>query len=301
MNDFLPSGFSNDYGFIMIDKFKNIIESLLFVSDAPLTPEKIRRALPNAETSEIKSVMKTLSEEYDTRGGGFFLLEVAGGYQLRSRPEYSEYIKKMLQPSPLRISPSAMETLAVIAYRQPLIRSDLEHIRGVDCGGVIKTLLDRKLIRIMGRKEIPGRPIIYGTTRHFLEVFNLKSLRDLPLPDEIGESSEASALVKSADEEKISVFDDEGEEFPHEVESADDALAINPFFENDNGEDKEIIGLPERADPEETRDLTDRGEFMPLESEQEKEAPLGGLIGSGSNLRADEGDDEEGEGIAGNA
>jgi chromosome segregation and condensation protein ScpB len=120
-------------------------------------------------------------------GGGFFLGEVAGGWQLRSRPEFNEYIKRMLQPSPQRLTKASLETLAIVAYNQPIIRADIEHIRGVDCGGVLRQLMERKLIRVLGRKEIPGRPMIYATTKLFLELFNLKSLKDLPSPKEMEE------------------------------------------------------------------------------------------------------------------
>jgi segregation and condensation protein B len=166
---------------------KNIIESLLFVAEEPLTIEKIRTVLETVETKDIRTALDGLADQYAARGGGFFLCEVAGGWQLRSRPEYNEWIKRMLQPSPRRLTKAALETLAIVAYNQPIIRADIEHIRGVDCGGVLRQLMERKLIRVLGRKEIPGRPIIYATTKLFLELFNLKSLKDLPSPKEMEE------------------------------------------------------------------------------------------------------------------
>ncbi len=169
----------------MMKDLKNIIESLLFIADGPLTVERIKNVLHLSDATEIRNMLKALSEEYEARGGGFFLREVAGGYQLRTRPEYTEFIKRLIQPNPQRLSKAALETLAIIAYKQPVIRSDIEQIRGVDCGGIIRMLLDRKLVRVLGRKEIPGRPLIYATTRHFLEVFDLKDLKDLPTPKEI--------------------------------------------------------------------------------------------------------------------
>jgi segregation and condensation protein B len=134
-----------------------------------------------------------LSSEYEHRKGGFFLREVAGGFQIRTRPEYREWIKRLVQPKPLRLSKPALETLAIIAYKQPIIRSDIEHIRGVNCGGILRMLLERKLVRILGRKAIPGRPHIYATTKQFLEVFDLKNLEDLPTPKEISELSDAAS------------------------------------------------------------------------------------------------------------
>jgi segregation and condensation protein B len=168
-----------------MEDLKNIIESLLLVAEEPLTIDRIRSILSLAARKEIRDTLSELSEEYETRKGGFFLSEVAGGYQIRTRPEYREWIKRLIQPKALRLSKAALETLAVIAYNQPIIRSDIEHIRGVNCGGILRMLLERKLIRVLGRKEIPGRPLIYATTKQFLEVFDLKDLKDLPTPAEI--------------------------------------------------------------------------------------------------------------------
>lgn len=170
-----------------MENIKCIIESLLFVSKEPLTIERIHRVLPLAETSVIKGVLNALAAEYDERPGGFYLCEVAGGYQLRTRPEYKDWIKRLLQTGSPRFSKPALETLAIIAWNQPIIRSEIERIRGVDSGGVIRLLLDKKLIKILGRKEIPGRPLIYATTKQFLEMFGLKDLKDLPSPKEIEE------------------------------------------------------------------------------------------------------------------
>ncbi len=176
-----------------MEDFKNIIESLLFVTDIPLSIDRIKNILPQAERKEIRNALEALAEEYEARKGGFFLREVAGGYQIRTRPEYKEWIKRLIQPKAFRLSKAALETLAIVAYKQPIIRSDIEYIRGVDCGGILRTLLERKLIRVLGRKEIPGRPLIYATTKQFLEVFDLKDLKDLPTPEEIEKLSDASA------------------------------------------------------------------------------------------------------------
>lgn len=171
---------------------KDIVEALLFVSKEPLTVDRIRNVIDEIEAGEIREALRQLGEEYDRRVGGFFLREVAGGYQLRTRPDFAPYIRRLVQPGAIRLSKAALETLAIIAYKQPVIRSDIEHIRGVDSGGVIRMLLERKLIRVLGRKEIPGRPLIYATTRQFLEAFDLKDLKDLPSPKEIAELAEAS-------------------------------------------------------------------------------------------------------------
>jgi segregation and condensation protein B len=168
-----------------MDDLKNIIESLLFVAETPIPLDRFKEVLEAEDTKEIRGALEQLSEEYDQRKGGIFLSEVAGGYQIRTRPEYHEYVKRLLKPSAHRLSNAALETLAIIAYKQPIIRADVEHLRGVDCGGVLRVLMEKKLIRVLGRKEIPGRPLIYATTKHFLEVFELKNLKDLPSPKEI--------------------------------------------------------------------------------------------------------------------
>ena len=188
-----------------MDDIKNIIESLLFVAEEPLTIDRFKKIISGAETKEVREALEELKADYETRQGGFFLNQVAGGYQIRTRPEYMEWIKRLLQPKPMRLSKAALETLAIIAYKQPVIRSDVEHIRGVDCGGVLRVLLERKFIRVLGRKEIAGRPLIYATTKRFLEVFDLKNLKDLPTPKEIEEFGSALSedMNVTADEDKI--------------------------------------------------------------------------------------------------
>jgi segregation and condensation protein B len=179
----------------MQEDIGNIIESLLFVSQEPLTVNKLKHVFETVDAKEIRAALHGLADQYEARGGGFKLVEVAGGWQLRSRAEYNQWIKRMLQPSPQRLSKAALETLAIVAYNQPIIRADIEHIRGVDSGGVLRQLLERKLIRVLGRKEIPGRPLIYATTKLFLELFELKDLKDLPSPKEIEEISNVTEPV----------------------------------------------------------------------------------------------------------
>jgi len=176
-----------------MEDIKNIIESLLFVAEDPLTIDSIKKVLDCSDSNAIRNVLNELLTEYEARKGGFFLREVAGGYQIRTRPEYSQWIRRLLRPNPLRLSNAALETLAIVAYKQPVIRSDIEHLRGVDCGGILRMLLERKLVRVVGRKEIPGRPIIYTTTKKFLELFELKDLKDLPSPKEIEELGNSSS------------------------------------------------------------------------------------------------------------
>ncbi|PIE67610.1 MAG: SMC-Scp complex subunit ScpB [Deltaproteobacteria bacterium] len=173
----------------MPEELKHIVESLLFVSETPLTLQQLKSLLEEESTASIREALDALVDEYAGRDGGFVLKQVAGGYQFRTQGRYNTWIKRLLRPSAPRMSRAALETLAIIAYNQPIVRSDVEHIRGVDSGGVIRMLMERKLIRVLGRKEIPGRPLIYATTKYFLEVFELKDLKDLPTPREIEELS----------------------------------------------------------------------------------------------------------------
>jgi segregation and condensation protein B len=163
-----------------MDNLKAIVESLLFASDTPLGTDKIKSVLETADRKAISEALTSLAEEYESGKRGFFLTEVAGGFQLRTRPEYRQWIRRLRETRPTRLSRAALETLAIIAYKQPVLRSDIEYLRGVDCGGTLRTLLERRLIRVLGRKDLPGRPMIYGTTKRFLELFDLKDLTGLP-------------------------------------------------------------------------------------------------------------------------
>jgi len=165
---------------------KAIVESLLFASDQPLSAERIADLL-EWNRPEAAALIQELQQEYVERNGGILLQEVAGGFQFRTRPEFASHIRRMLQSKPFRFSRAALETMAIIAYRQPVTRAEVEYLRGVDCGGVVKTLLDKRLIKILGKKDVPGRPMIYGTTRDFLELFGLKDLAGLPTLKEFSE------------------------------------------------------------------------------------------------------------------
>lgn len=183
-----------------MENLKPILESLLLITEEPLSLEKTKQVLPDVPAKEITTALDQLADDYDQRGAGFCLSKVAGGYQLRTRPEYTEYVQRLIQPKPARLSKAALETLAIIAYKQPVLRADIERIRGVDSGGVLRLLLERKMVRILGRKEIPGRPLIYATTKLFLEVFGLKDLTELPSAAEIeafGNPEDAEAEMES--------------------------------------------------------------------------------------------------------
>ncbi len=168
---------------------KPILECILLVSDAAVEFDRLAALFPETDPTEIRQALEALKTEYDDRQAGICLVQVAGGYQIRTRPEYADWIQQFLKPRPQRLSAAAMETLAIVAYRQPILRSEIEFIRGVDCGAVLRQLLERRLIRIAGRKPIAGRPLIYATGKRFLEVFGLNDIRDLPRLKEIDGSA----------------------------------------------------------------------------------------------------------------
>jgi len=171
-----------------------IVEGLLFVSDGPISLDRLTELLPDYERASVRLAVQELRDEYEQRGSGMHLVEVAGGWQLRTVPELMPYLSRMVKGKPARFSQSALETLAIIAYRQPVTRQEIEYLRGVDTGAVLKTLLEKKLVKILGKKDIPGRPIIYGTSKEFLEVFNLKDLKGLPTLREIQSLDEAPSF-----------------------------------------------------------------------------------------------------------
>lgn len=159
---------------------KLIVEALLFASEKPLSVKEIHSVLTDTKQADIFSALRVLKYEYEAMSRSFALMEVGEGYQFRSRSEFGAYILKMMQASPARLSRATMETLAIIAYKQPIMRQEIERIRGVDVGGILRALLEKDLIKIMGRENLPGRPLVYGTTRKFLEIFGLRDIDSLP-------------------------------------------------------------------------------------------------------------------------
>lgn len=178
-----------------MENISAIIEALILSSETPLPMEKIYAVLDHVHKNDIQEAFHSLLAEYEKRQGGIFIQEVAGGYQFRTHPEMAVWIKKLKTSKPVSFSPATLETLAIVAYRQPVVKAEIESVRGVDVSAPLKNLLERKLIRIVGRKDVPGKPIIYGTTKKFLEVFNLKELTDLPTMRELKEITEKQGIL----------------------------------------------------------------------------------------------------------
>lgn len=172
-------------------RLRSILESLLFAAGDPVPLARIVQILPGYERRDVVRVLNGLAEEYARDERGFRLQQVGGGYQLRTSRANAELVKALLAQRPVRLTRAALETLAVIAYRQPVTRPEIEAIRGVDVDAVLTTLLERRLVRVLGRKEVVGRPLLYGTTPEFLETFGLKDLSSLPKLEELGASADA--------------------------------------------------------------------------------------------------------------
>lgn len=170
-----------------MSSINTIIEALLFASPEPLTQKKINTIF-DEDPPQLEECIHSLSEKYNANDSGIEILNVAGGYQIRTKPDHDLYVRRLLNKTgQLHLSQAALETLAIIAYKQPISRSDIESIRGVDCAGVLKTLLKKILIKIRGREVGPGRPLMYATTDEFLLAFGLTRLADLPKLKEMNE------------------------------------------------------------------------------------------------------------------
>lgn len=179
------------------DNIKSAIEALLFASEKPLTIEQVKKVLDNLDAGEIRKILEELKNEYEQSNRGIRLIEIAGGFQLITATNFAPFLKKLYKERLAeKLSKPALETLAIIAYKQPVTKGEIESLRSVNIDGVMKSLLEKNLIRITGRKKAPGRPFVFGTTRQFMEHFGLKSLEDLPKKEEF----EALALKREPGE-----------------------------------------------------------------------------------------------------
>lgn len=164
------------------ERARQVVEASLFASDQPVPAPRIAQVLGKPyDTPAVREMVNMLNAEYCAQGHSFEIVEIAGGLQLLSRPEFRPYITELYKHRKVeKLSPSAVETLAIVAYKQPILRAAVDDIRGVQSGPLLRALLERGLIKVVGRQNVPGRPILYGTSRLFLEHFGLKSLKELP-------------------------------------------------------------------------------------------------------------------------
>jgi len=199
------------------------VEAILFAAEKPLAPQKISEIGELGGVRVVRKAADRLNGRYEQTGCSFRIVEIAGGYQMQSLPEYNDVLVRLHRSrSDSRLSRAALETLAIVAYRQPVLRADVESIRGVACGDVLRGLMEKNLIRIVGRAEEIGRPLLYGTTRRFLEVFGLAGLDDLPNFEQLRKPAESGA---SDDAEKP---DDAGQPGDSEAEEAPPGAQTDP-------------------------------------------------------------------------
>ncbi len=164
---------------------KRILEALIFVSEGPLSLAQMGQVLETEDKEAVRAALEELVAEYQGLERAFTLVEVAGGYTFRTRPELAFWLRRLKREQVTRLSRAALETLAIVAYKQPVLKAEIESLRGVEVGGVLRMLMEKDLVRVVGRKDLPGRPLVYGTSKRFLEVFDLKDLNDLPTLEEM--------------------------------------------------------------------------------------------------------------------
>ena len=223
-------------------ELKAIVEALIFASPDPLTPKALLKLLDSEPKEEVLAALEELKQDYE-RPGGLQLVEVAGGFQIVTRPDLHEWVRRLFhERSTQKLSAQALETLAVIAYRQPITALEITEIRGVSASGVLNTLLERHLIKIVGRKQVVGRPFMYATTKEFLIRFGLKDLGDLPRVEDMAESLglESSLLIERAPtEEQLPLSEPDTERdieatvFEESGESGESGDAITPTADDD--------------------------------------------------------------------
>lgn len=229
------------------EEAQSVIEAILFMSGEPVTLDTIRK-ITEIDKYNTERLVRELISDYSVRNAGLFIMEVAEGYQMVTNPACAPWVKKLLSNAvPKKLTQSSLETMAIIAYKQPIIKAEIEAIRGVNSDGVVKTLLDKRLIKILGRKEVPGRPLMYGTTKEFLQYFGLKDLSELPtlkeflevdIPEPAERISEDSEMPEYADEEHQSVAE------PVETEPTDMKTQTEDGIQS--GDEQEYDDVPEQ-------------------------------------------------------
>jgi segregation and condensation protein B len=231
---------------------RNIAEALILASPEPIPLGRLAKLIPRCTPAKARILVDELNAEYVAQQRAFEICEIAGGYQMRTHSEFASYLRQLQNSRPLRLSNAALETLAIVAYRQPLTRAEVENVRGVDAGPVMRTLLERKLIKLSGHRDVPGHPMLYATTKRFLEVFGLAQLDDLPtlreleelvpVADETGDAFAADQAgdVLASDESGDALAVDENEPLAAEMGAGPDTSAEAEV----SLEDVEILGKP---------------------------------------------------------
>ncbi|MBU1276320.1 MAG: SMC-Scp complex subunit ScpB [Proteobacteria bacterium] len=223
---------------------KRIIEALLFVAETPLSLAQFNQVLETSDRDALVRALEELAQEYQQSERAFEVVQVAGGWIFRTRKEMAFWLRKLKKQQVTRLSKAALETLAVVAYKQPVLKAEIERIRGVEVGGILRTLMEKNLVRVAGRQDLPGRPLIYATTRRFLEVFDLKDLKDLPTVEEIENLAGVSQGGPSYQDDELPLGNPS-------APTLDDLIPVEgglpPLVEAEDGEDDGWDQPPESA------------------------------------------------------
>lgn len=210
-------------------ELKSAIEAILFIAGSPLSVDRFKNLFEDSTQEQIEAQLAALKHDYDDRGAGIMLAEIAGGYQLATRPELATWLRKFRSVKvSTKLSKPALETLAIVAYKQPITRTEAEAIRGVNIGGIMRNLMERRLVKIVGKKDVPGKPLLYGTTPEFLQYFGLKDLSALPTLKEFQELEADEEIM-----EDVAVAEDAK---AAEERSSDDAAIMGITTAQDGNE-----------------------------------------------------------------
>ncbi|MBF0594449.1 MAG: SMC-Scp complex subunit ScpB [Candidatus Omnitrophica bacterium] len=272
---------------IQLNHLKGAVEALLFVSEKPVSIDQFKDAIPGSVPADLKEAVKALEADYTAAGKGIVIAEIAHGYQMLSNQLYAGYIREFYKTRHKeKLSRPALESLAIIAYKQPVSRTDVELIRGINSDGVVMHLLNKGLIKIAGRKEVPGRPYVYGTTTQFLEYFGLRSLEDLPRLEEfpalMAKANEVAATL-NPDVSAVSTVDLPAEALP---EAAPEVPLVIPEAEAETRLDEELAKVRTKLDIEQ---IEKEAQSLP-----DVEPGQGGEASGQSRLMGDNGDDGHG-------
>jgi segregation and condensation protein B len=218
---------------------KSILESLLFAAGEPVSLARLTAVFDDLPRATVNKTLTAMAAEYAAANRGIVIEEVAGGFQMRTAKDHAAYVRKLLASKPPRLSRPLMETVAIIAYRQPITRPEIEQLRGVDTGGVLETLLERRMIKIAGRKEAPGRPMVYATTDEFLEIFGLKDLESLP---DLSEFREIERSIEQANTGPVAGVETHPEDAPIDPALADELGEEPPAPDPSSSDDDKTSG-----------------------------------------------------------
>jgi segregation and condensation protein B len=226
-------------------ELKGILEAVLFVSPEPMPVARLMSILGTVSRTEVVQALGLLTHDLDQDGRGIQLVQIAGGYRLVTKQEYGPWLKRMDKAKAAqKLSRSALESLAIIAYKQPLVRAEIEEIRGVETSGVLRTLCERKLVRIVGRKDVPGRPIMYGTTKFFLEHFGLQDLSQLPPLREFKELGDSEQALLPIEEESLTVVETSGPPYSDELSAPSDLAESQDVADFDQVTNEALLEEP---------------------------------------------------------